>query len=50
MLLKQCDRKGEQCENVRSGFHYQLHRHIINKTRFLSLRSHPEIPYFRSWF
>ncbi|MHC5916453.1 MAG: hypothetical protein ACYTXE_36960, partial [Nostoc sp.] len=47
----------EQCENVRSGFNYQLHRHILNKTRFISLRcrrraapTHPEIPYFRSWF
>ncbi|MEH2096010.1 hypothetical protein [Nostoc sp.] len=36
--------QGEQCENVRSGFNYQLHRHILNKTRFISLRSHPEIP------
>ncbi|MHC5730103.1 MAG: hypothetical protein ACYTXY_39530 [Nostoc sp.] len=34
----------EQCENVRSGFNYQLHRHILNKTRFISLRSHPKIP------
>jgi superfamily I DNA and RNA helicase len=42
--------QGEQCENVSSGFNYQLHRHILNKTRFISLRSHPEIPYFRSWF
>ncbi|MEH1788165.1 MAG: hypothetical protein V7L23_21925 [Nostoc sp.] len=29
---------------MRSGFNYQLHRHILNKTRFISLRSHPEIP------
>ncbi|MHC5863335.1 hypothetical protein, partial [Nostoc sp.] len=41
----------EQCENVRSGFNYQLHRHILNKTRFISLRclrraapTHPKIP------
>ncbi|QMS86252.1 hypothetical protein HUN01_01135 (plasmid) [Nostoc edaphicum CCNP1411] len=30
---------------MRSGFNYQLHRQILNKTRFISLRSHPEIPY-----
>ncbi|MHC5767801.1 MAG: hypothetical protein ACYTXI_19690 [Nostoc sp.] len=26
----------------------QPHRHILNKNRFISSRSHPEIPYFRS--